>query len=195
MDATQAARHLEVIRSVMERTSRYRLLAPWAALAAGAFAGIGAALQGAWALTDAGAFAAIWGAVFVAALLASLAGTLLRAHRRQQSAWSRPGKEVLRALAGPLFAACVLSAWFFQRGDYLLLPGVWMLCYGLGALAAAAHAPRPVAALGAAMLPCGALTLYLGPTGAGPMMALAFGGGHVVLAAALWIVERGGGPP
>src|SRR5262249_25497890 len=38
MDSTQAARTLEVIRTLMERTCQYRLLTAWAGLAAGSLA-------------------------------------------------------------------------------------------------------------------------------------------------------------
>ena len=44
MDATQAARNLEVIRTLMERTCQYQLLTAWAGLAAGCLAGAGALL-------------------------------------------------------------------------------------------------------------------------------------------------------
>ena len=42
MDAQQAARNLEVIRTLMERTCQYQLLTARAGLVAGSLAGVGA---------------------------------------------------------------------------------------------------------------------------------------------------------
>src|SRR5262249_40411289 len=91
-----------------------------------------------------------------------------------------------------LFAALMLTIWFFARGEgeYLRLPGVWMLCYGQGALATSAYAPWPIRWLGIAVLPLGGLTLLLGPEMSVVMMGLVFGLGHIGLGTALLIVER-----
>ena len=190
MDPSQAARNLEVIRTLMERTARYRLLTAWAGLAAGATALAGA---GSFVLldpTDPRAFGAVWGLVFIGALLATIVGSLARGRERGEVVWSRPARTVVLALTPGLVAAGVLTVFFFVRGDHLLLPGVWMLCHGQGALATSAYAPRPVALLGAAMLGMGAVSLALGPTWAIPMMALGFGGGHIALGIGLLLVER-----
>jgi hypothetical protein len=65
-----------------------------------------------------------------------------------------------------------------------------MLCYGQGALATSAYAPSPIRWLGMAVLVLGALTLWLGPTFAVPMMGLVFGLGHIGLGSALLVAER-----
>ena len=190
MDATQAARNLEVIRTLMERTARYRLLTAWAGLGAGALALAGAGLFILLDATDPAVFGAVWGLVFVGALLATIVGSLARGRERGESAWSRPARAVVLALTPGLVAAAILTGFFFARGEHLLLPGVWMLCHGQGALATSAYAPRPIAYLGAAMLGMGAIALALGPTWSVPMMAIAFGGGHIALGVALLLVER-----
>ena len=57
-------------------------------------------------------------------------------------------------------------------------------------MATAAYAPRSIRWLGVAFLPLGALTLWLGPGWAVPMMGLVFGLGHIVLGVFLLILER-----
>jgi hypothetical protein len=86
----------------------------------------------------------------------------------------------------------VLTVFFFARGDgqHLWLPGVWMLCYGQGALATAAYAPSPIRGLGVTALLMGGLTLWLGPAWAAPMMGLVFGIGHMGLGVVLLLAER-----
>jgi hypothetical protein len=190
MDTRQAAHTLEVIRTLMERTCQYRLLTASAALAAGSLAGTGALL---FLLLDAANpahFAAVWTLVFFGSFLATVVGTLMRGREVGERVWSRQARMVVLALAPATAAALVLSVFFFARGEHLWLPGVWMLCYGQGALATSAYAPSPVRWLGAAMLPAGALALALGPEWATLTMGVGFGLGHVVLGVVLLIAER-----
>ncbi len=190
MDPRQAAHTLEVIRTLMERTCRYRLLTAGASLAAGTLALIGAL---AFLFVDAGdaaVFAAVWGFVFASSLTGSFVGTLLRGREVGECVWSRQTRMVLLALTPSLAAAAALTAFFFVRGDHLWLPGVWMLCYGQGTLATSAYAPSAIRWLGSAMLGLGVLTLALGTGWAILMMAVAFGAGHLALGFALLSEER-----
>ncbi len=190
MDPRQAAHTLEVIRTLMERTCQYRLLTAGASLAAGTLAILGAA---AFCFLDAGdpvSFASVWGFVFASSLAGSIVGTLLRGREVGERVWTRQTRMVLLALAPSLASAAVLTLYFFGRGEHLWLPGVWMLCYGQGALATSAYAPAGIRWLGASMLALGALTLALGTSWAVVMMAVAFGAGHLLLGFALLSEER-----
>jgi hypothetical protein len=192
MDARQAARNLELIRTLMERTTQYQLLTARAGLAAGSLAGVGALAFTVFDQANPWHFGGIWAAVFVGSVLATTVGTVLRSRERGERVWSRQSRAVLLALTPALFAALVLSVFFFAQGggEYLWLPGVWMLCYGQGALATAAYAPSPIRWLGVTVLLLGALTLWLGPAWAVTMMGLVFGLGHIGLGAALLVAER-----
>ena len=193
MDARQAARTLEVIRSLMERTCQYQLLTARAGLAAGCLAGVGALMFVIPGLLDAGNpvhFAVVWSLVFLGSLLATFMGTVMRGRERGEQVWSRQARAVLLNLSPSLFAALALTGFFIHEGKHLWLPGVWMMCYGQGALATAAYAPRSIRWLGMAFLPLGGLTLWLGPAWAVPMMGLVFGLGHVILGVLLLILER-----
>src|SRR5262249_36756813 len=123
-------------------------------------------------------------------LLATVLGTAARCRKRGERIWTRQARTVVLALTPGLFAALVLTVFFFAYGEHLWLPGVWMLCYGQGALATAAYAPAPIRWLGIVVLLCGGLTLYLGPGWAVLMMGLVFGLGHVSLGTALLLAER-----
>ena len=190
MDPRQAAHTLEVIRTLMERTCHYRLLTAGASLAAGTLALLGAS---AFFFLDAGdpiSFAAVWGFFFASSLTGSFVGTLLRGREVGERVWTRQTRMVLLALTPSLAAAAALTVFFFVRGDHLWLPGVWMLCYGQGALATSAYAPSGIRWLGAAMLGLGALTLALGAGASIVMMGIAFGLGHLALGFALLSEER-----
>ena len=190
MDTRQAAHTLEVIRTLMERTCQYRLLTAGASLAAGTLAGLGAL---AFLYLDSGNaahFAAVWGFVFASSLTGSFVGTLLRGREVGERVWSRQTRMVLLALTPSLVAAGVLTAFFFVHDLHLWLPGVWMLCYGQGALATSAYAPSGIRWLGVAMLALGALTLALGTAWSIAMMGVAFGLAHICLGFTLLIAER-----
>jgi hypothetical protein len=199
MDARQAARTLEVIRTLMERTCHYQLLTAKAALVAGSLAGAGALAFLFLDEKDPWSFGIVWGLVFAGSLLATFLGTVLRGRESGEEIWSRQARTVVTALTPSLFAALALTVFFFALSTpanpfFLWLPGVWMLCYGQGALATAAYAPSPIRWLGVAVLVLGSLTLLLtqlvGWDCAVPMMGLVFGLGHVGLGAALLIAER-----
>jgi hypothetical protein len=190
MDARQAARNLEVIRTLMERTCQYQLLTARASLAAGLLGGAGA-LAFLWLDPSSRLeFGSVWLGVFLGSVLATLIGTVMRGRERGEQVWSRQARAVVLALAPSLFAALVLSIYFFARSEHLWLPGVWMLCYGQGALATSAYAPSPIRWLGIAVLVLGSLTLALGSAYAVLMMGLVFGAGHIGLGTVLLVIER-----
>jgi hypothetical protein len=190
MEPRQAAQTLEVIRTLMERTCQYQLLTARASLAAGSLAGAGALAFLLLDPADPRAFGAVWALVFAGSLLATTVGTVSQGRGNGEKVWSRQARAVVMALAPSLFAALVLTVFFFARGEHLWLPGVWMLCYGQGALATSAYAPSPIRWLGVAVLALGGVTLGLGPAWAVPMMGLVFGLGHVGLGSALLVAER-----
>lgn len=192
MDARQAAQNLELIRSLMERTVQYQLLTARAGLAAGSLALLGSLSFLFLDAADPWQFGAVWGVVFAGALLITSVGSAMRSVERGEPVWSRQARAVLLGLAPALFAALVLTVYFFGRGgaEHLWLPGIWMLCYGQGALATSTYAPRPIHGLGMASLALGAVTLFLGPAWAVLMMGVAFGLGHIGLGVALLAAER-----
>jgi hypothetical protein len=192
MNAVEAARNLELIRTLMERTTQYQLLTARAGLAAGCLAGAGAVSFLALDPSNPWQFGAVWAAVFAGSVLALLGTAWLRARESRQRFWSRQARMVVLALLPAVFTALVLSVFFFAGGQHLWLPGVWMLCYGQGALATAAYAPAPIRGLGLVTLALGTLTLTLGPDWAVPMMGMGFGAGHIGLGLALLQRRRAG---
>ena len=65
-----------------------------------------------------------------------------------------------------------------------------MLCYGLAICAVGLFSVRPVSFLGAAFVLAGALTLFLSGPSHLYMMALTFGGFHILYG--LWTARRDG---
>ena len=190
MDTREATRTLEVIRTLMERTCQFQFLTARAGLAAGTLAGLGALLFVFLDPADPYQFGSVWALVFVGSLLATVLGTVLRVRECGEKIWSRQTRAVVVALAPALFAAVVLTVFFFAQGLHLWLPGVWMLCYGQGALATSVYSPAPIRQMGVASFPLGVAALVLGPAAAVWMMGLVFGLGHIWLGVTLLVAER-----
>jgi hypothetical protein len=135
-------------------------------------------------------FGVVWGLVFAGSLLATCVGTWMRVRERGEKVWSRQARAVLLALAPSIFAAVVLSVFFFRQGLHLWLPGAWMLCYAQGALATAVYAPVQIRQMGVGVLVLACVTFLLGTGWAVLMMGLVFGLGHVWMGLALLAAER-----
>src|SRR5438552_1241695 len=133
-------RELEMIRELMERARQYRHPpAP-----AGLVAGIGG-LIGGWlthsALREPGPPALehlghIWATVLLAALAAVVAFTRAATRREGTAFWSPLAKDVVHALWPPLVAGLALTAALARADHVELVPAVWLLCYGIGGIAA-----------------------------------------------------------
>ena len=190
MDARQASQTLEVIRTLMERATQYQLLTARAGMVAGSLAGAGALSFLILHPADPGQSGVVWALVFAGSLLATCLGTVLRGREVGEQVWSRQARTVVAALTPSLAAAAVLTVFFFAHGMHLWLPGVWMLCYGQGAMATASYAPPAIRAVGITALIIGPVTLLLGPDFGVLMMGLMFGVGHIALGAALLAFER-----
>jgi len=175
---------LRTIRALMERARSYRHLPPAAAFTAGALAVAGAGatdaiLARAPIAQSLGRLGLVWGAVLVAAA----AGWVLlawRSVRREGAPFVTPlAIEILHALWPPLVGALALTAALSRAGAAELVPAVWMLGYGAGAVAAGGFARRAVRWLGVAFVLAGLAHLALAPA---PAVALGatFGGFHLV---------------
>jgi hypothetical protein len=77
-----------------------------------------------------------------------------------------------------------------QVGQAALLPGVWMLLWGVGALAMSLFTPRSFSLLGVSFMVSGAFTLFLHPTNDVVSMGLTFGGIHLAYGLLLFVVRH-----
>lgn len=206
---TEAEENLRVIRSLMEKATIYRAISAPSALVGGVLAVIaGALLVG--PLRDAAGhppvFFATWlGALAVAAVMNAF---FLRrdAARRGDPFVSAGMRMALTALAPTHVTAAVATViaalcanGFLIAGLYLILPGIWCVLHGLGLLATGHFAPRSIVRLGWCFLAVGlGITgcILANPRGlffagdpsrtANAVMAITFGGFHIIYAALTW---------
>jgi hypothetical protein len=148
MEQNWAAEHLQVIRTLMERSAVYRrALAPLMTFAG--VVGTFAALL-AWQLKIEGerAFVSYWSAVSIL----TLTGAFLLVRRQAISAgevvWSSPTRRVSQALLPGLFLGAIAGVVVWLHGGMVWLPPVWIGLYGCALHAAGFFMPRGIRLFG-----------------------------------------------
>ncbi len=192
MQLEHAEHTLETIRTLMDRSQRYEHLSGYSGLLAGGTALLGCIVLG-LNLLPLGPrldFAVVWTAVFAVAFAGHLLITFGRARQRGESVWSRQARTVLLAVLPSFGVSLAISIvmWRLDRLD--LLPGLWLLLYGCGALATSFFAPRSIAGLGATCLVIGIIDLVALPGHPIATMAIGFGVTHVVFGVAVLVAEK-----
>jgi hypothetical protein len=184
----RAAADLQFIRGAMERSASFTAVPGWGGMAMGGVALVAAVRASA---VERGAWLAIW---LAAALVAIAIGALTmqrKAARQGVALLAGPGRRFLLCLGPSLLAGALLTAGLARAGQFELLPAMWLACYGAGVVSAGAFSTPIVPATGAAFLALGALALAA-PAGWGDaLMALGFGGVHLV--AGFLVARRHGG--
>ena len=169
---------LKYIRDVMARTSTFTAVpglgAIWMGITAVAAAFIAsmATSRDLWLVTwmcEAGLGAAI-----------GLVAMHWKAKAAKTPLKSGAGRKFFTSFAPPLFAGIVLTIALWHGGKAALLPGTWMLMYGISTVAGGAFSVRIVPITGVLFIGAGALTLFLPPAWGDFMMGLTFGGLHLV---------------
>jgi len=206
MEPNWAAEHLQVIRTLMERTAVYRrALAPIMALTG--VIGIAAALGGLLARIDSPkGFAIYWLLVSLAAVLGALLLVRREALREREPFWSPPTRRVTQALLPALSAGFILSIILLLQGapedvgrglEIRRLPILWIIFYGCALHAAGFFMPRGMKMFGWAFV-FGGCALALGITEelrpvyiyAHGIMGLFFGGFHLAYGSYLYLTEQ-----
>lgn len=185
----RALADLTYIRQTMERATVLTSVPGWGGVAMGV-----TALGAAW-LASRQASAAEWLAVWLgeAVLALGVGGVAMvrKAEATGASLVGRAGRLFAGAFAPPVLAGAVLTGVLYSVGEVGLLPGLWLLLYGVGVTTAGAFSVRPVPVMGICFMGLGAVAFFL-PAGTGDLMlALGFGGLHLVFG---WLIAtRHGG--
>jgi hypothetical protein len=126
----------------------------------------------------------------VAALLGGFA-TWRKARGQGVELYRGVARRFLLNLTPPIAAAMVMTAALVVADDTWFIPGLWLLLYGTGVVTGGAFSVRPVLIMGACFMGLGAITLMLPPGWSNAMLALGFGGLHLVFG--VLIARRYGG--
>lgn len=166
MESNWAAEHLQVIRTLMERSALYRRALAPIMLYTGALGVAGGALGVALHIDSARGFVGFWAAVGVLALVGSFLLVRRQALKAAEPFWSPPTRRVAQGLLPPLIAGSVagLLALICPEWDFLspaALPAFWILLYGCALSAAGFFMHRGIKLLGWLFILCGCVLMIL----------------------------------
>ncbi len=116
---------------------------------------------------------------------------VLKARVAQVRLWSEPARKMAFGFAPPIMVGAVLTLVFYEHGMLALVPGMWMLLYGVAVMAAGTFSVRTVPVMGFAFMCVGSLALFVPGSLATASMAAGFGGLHLVFGTL--IARRHGG--
>lgn len=184
----RAADNLRYIREAMERAGSFTAVPGWGTVAMGVVALVAAVIAA--LRTSPESWLGVW---LAAAILAvAIGGTAMarKARAAEVPLLSGPGRRFGLSLAPALVAGALLTGALLQVAPSLL-PGLWLLLYGVGLVTAGLFSIRAVPMMGFGFMALGVSALFVSAVPADAWLAAGFGGLHVGFG--LWIARRHGG--
>ena len=185
----RAMDNLRFIRETMERASSFTAVSGWGQFATGITA-LGAAFI-ASRQSSTRAWLTVWAVEALLSLL--IAGWSMRRKARQTATplLSQPGRKLVINFSPPIFVGALLTVALYRAGFASLLPGVWLLLYGVGVVTGGAFSVSAVPMMGLCFMGLGAVALFSPTWWNNALMAIGFGGLHVIFG--LYIARKYGG--
>jgi hypothetical protein len=184
-----AEESLQFIRQTMERSSTFTAVPGLGGAGMGAI-GLAAAVLAA-NQSSAERWLVVW-LVAAAVALAVGATTMWRkAARLGLPLGGAVGRRFAMSLAAPLVAGAALTWGAWMNGDWALMPPVWLLLYGTGALVGGIFTVAAVRLIGLAFMALGVAALATPAVWGNVWLGIGFGG--LQLAFGLYIARRHGG--
>ncbi len=168
---------LRFIRNTMERAGAFTAVPGWGGVAIGVTALV-AALLAAQQPTPA-RWLAVWLSTAVIASLIAAVSLIRKARRARVPLTKGPGYKFLLTFLPTVVAGTALTAALYANDAVALLPGLWLLLYGVAIVTAGAYSVRVVPLMGVAFLALGIPALLTPPVWADAWMAAGFGGLHI----------------
>jgi hypothetical protein len=185
----RAMDNLRFIRETMERAGSFTAVSGWGEVAIGV-----TALMAAWfgaRATSPAEWLTVWSLEALLALAIGAISVARKARAAGMPLLSGPGRKVALSLSPPLVAGAVLTGVLFRDGLMQPLPGMWLLLFGAGIVAAGAFSVRIVPVMGLSFMLLGTATFFLPGEWGNGLMALGFGGLHILFG--FHIARRYGG--
>ena len=179
---------LRYIRRTMERGQAFTAVPGWGGVAMGMTALAAAVI--AWGRSDPDAWLTVW--LVEAAVAVAVGVTAIRAKARRSgtSILTGAGRKFLLSFLPAATAGVILTGALWRAQAYDLMPGAWLLVYGVSVVAAGTFSVRIVPVMGLAFMALGTVALFA-PGPPDLWLAAGFGGLHIGFGAV--IARRHGG--
>lgn len=171
---SQAAANLRFIREALENAGAFTAVSGWGLVVIGATAVAAAAVASSqpdrarWLLT--------WLVEAALALTIATVAMLAKVRRRRLSLVSGASRRFWPSFAAPLAVGAALTAALASRGDYALLPAVWLLLFGAAVVAGGAVSVPLLRAMGWSFIALGLAALPAPLAWGDWLLAAGFGG-------------------
>jgi len=173
----------------MERSSAFTAVPGWGFCAMGVTALAAAPI--AFRQTTSDGWLAVWLAEALVAVTIALITMHHKATRLGTEVLSISGRRLFIGLLPALAAGGLLTIALMWSGPLRLIPGLWLVLYGVAVMQAGAFSVRVVPAMGAAFVVIGAIALPLPWFWSNGMLAAGFGLLHIGFG--IFIARRHGG--
>jgi hypothetical protein len=183
--------NLKFIRETMDRAGTFTAVSGWGEIVIGLTATAAALIAHPYRQSDPIVWLSIWLAEAGIAAGISMAFMATKSHAANAPLFSGPMQKLLLSLSPSLVAGALLTVLLFRQNQLALLPGMWLLLYGVGVVSAGTYSVRIVPVMGAAFMAAGAAALFSPATWGLGFLIGGFGGLHVVFGAL--IARRHGG--
>jgi hypothetical protein len=166
METNWASEHLQVIRTLMERSALYRRTLAPIMMVNGLIGTVAAAVAYGLSLQSNRTFSAFWIGVSLLAIIASFLLARRQALKEEEPFWSPPTRRVTEALL-PAFVAGLAAGGIFIFAPSTMPPAtgllavVWILIYGFALHAAGFFMQRGIKLLGWCFIIGGCALLYV----------------------------------
>jgi hypothetical protein len=173
----RAMADLRFIRETMESAAAFSAFSGWGLILIGGVA-IVCGLVAARQPTHLGWLTAWVAAAGVSAVVGALS-TARKTRTAQEPLIPGPARKFALSLAPAVVSGALLTGALEGSGRFDLLPGMWLLLYGAGLVAAGAWSVRVVPVIGTAFMVLGAVGLVLPLSWSNWLLIAGFGGLHV----------------
>ncbi|MBX9604248.1 MAG: hypothetical protein K2X35_24805 [Bryobacteraceae bacterium] len=170
--------NLRYIRETMERAGAFTAVPGWGGVVVGV-----TAIAAAWIANrqvSPEAWLAVWLAEGLIAVSLGLAAIYRKARSVGTPLWTHAARKFAFGFVPPFLGGALVTAALYVHGAHSLIPGMWLLLYGIGVVAGGTFSVRVVPVMGACFILAGAVVLFLPLTRADLWLGLAFGGLHIV---------------
>jgi hypothetical protein len=179
---------LRFIRQTMENGNTFTAVPGWGGVAMGVSALVAAAIASIQSTTE--AWLIVWAVEAVVAAGIGAWAIERKARRTELPVLSGTGRKFFLGFTPAAVAAVTLTLALWQSGAAGMIPGAWLLLYGVAVVAAGTFSVRVVPLMGVFFMALGAVALLFAPDAGDLLMAVGFGGFHVVFGV---IIARGHG--
>ncbi len=176
----RAMDNLRYIRETMERAS-FTAVSGWGQVGIGMTALIATVIAS--MRTTVHGWVGVWSVEAALALAIGVITVARKARAAGMPLLNGPGRKLALSLAPPLLTGALLTPVLVELGAFRPLPGMWLLLYGSGVVAAGSFSVRIVPFMGLAFMALGVFSLLAPPEWGNVLMGLGFGALHIVFGA------------